>query len=211
MKVVLLHGPAIKVSRQKLIELKQKFDLESVIVFEKGAELTEILTNLQSQSLFGGERLIIAENPPEDFTNYTLYTIPYTLVLWFDHEIDPKKWENAEVYFFPEAKEVSVFPFLDYLGNKDSKSFLEMDKLKNSGYDSQYLITMILYLLRNLSCTPKNAKDFVKAKFARMRKNFSEEKLINMYQFVLSTDFKIKSGLMETTQAEFSLVHLFLH
>lgn len=209
MKAVLLHGPAINSSRQKLLQIKQKFDQESVIVFEKEVELTEILTNLQSQSLFGGDRLIIWENPPEDFINYTLYSNPYTLVLWFDHEIDAKKYPKAEVLFFPEAKEISVFPFLNYLGNRDKKAYLELDKLKQE-YDSQYLITMILYLLRNLVATPKGAKDFVKNKNARMRKNFSEEKLINMYQFVLNTDFKIKSGLLETVQAEFLLVNKFI-
>lgn len=211
MKLLLLHGPAINSSRQKLLQLKKKFDPESVIVFEKGAELTEILTNLQSQSLFGGDRLVVVENPPEDFINYTLYPNHYTLILWFDREIDTKNWRDAEVLFFPEAKEVSVFPFLDFLGNRDKRAFLELDKLKKAGFDFQYLNTMILYLLRNLVATPKGAKDFVKAKFAKMRKNFSEDELVNMYQFVLNTDFKIKSGLIETTQAEFLLVNLFTH
>ncbi len=210
MKLLLLHGPAINSSRQKLLQLKQKFDQGAVVVFEKGAELTEILTNLQSQSLFNGERLIIVENPSEDFINYTLYPIPYTLVLWFDHEIDIKKWKDAEVLFFPEAKEISVFPFLDFLGNKDKRAYLELEKLKQN-YDSQYLITMILYLLRNLSCTPKNAKDFVRNKNAKMRKNFNQKELTNLYQSILEIDFKIKSGLLETAQAEFSLVNLFLH
>lgn len=209
MKQLLLHGPAINSSRQKLIQLKQKFDQESVIVFEKGADVTEILTNLQLQSLFGGDRLIIAENPSEDFINYTLYPNPYTLILWFDHEVDTKKFPGFEISFYPEAKEISVFPFLDYLGNRDKKAYLELDKLKQD-YNSQYLITMILYLLRNLVATPKGAKDFVKAKFAKMRKNFSAGKLVNLYHFVLNTDFKIKSGLMETGQAEFLLVSRFL-
>lgn len=210
MKQLLLHGPAINSSRQKLIQLKQKFDQESVIVFEKGADVTEILTNLQSQSLFAGDRLVVVENPPEDFKfNLSLVTSNLSLVVWFDHEADTKKFPGFEISFYPEAKEVSVFPFLDYLGNRDKKAYLELDKLKRE-YDSQYIITMILYLLRNLIATPKGAKDFVKNKNARMRKNFSEEKLINMYKFVLNTDFKIKSGLIEETQAEFLLVNLFL-
>lgn len=210
MKLVILHGLAINTSRKKLSEIKNKFTSDNVITLDSTANTEEILTNLLSESLFGGERLVVVENPPEELINHTLFPNPYTLVLWFDHEIDTKNWKDAEILFFPEAKEVSVFPFLDFLGNRDKKAFLELDKLKQE-YDSQYLITMILYLLRNLSCTPKGAKEFVKAKFAKMRKNFSEEKLINMYKFVLNTDFKIKSGLIETTQAEFSLVHLFLN
>lgn len=216
MKVVLLHGPAIEASRKKLLEIKQKFNYEETVIFDSTNSPGEVLTNLQSESLFGGERLIIWENPPDDLPagrqvfSPLIYLNSLTLILWFDHEIDPKKWPDTEVYFFPEAKEISVFPFLDYLGNKDIKAFLEMEKLKKSGFDLQYLITMILYLLRNLVATPKGAKDFVKTKFARMRKNFSGEQLINIYQFVLSTDFKIKSGLMEIEQGEFSLVQKFV-
>lgn len=209
MKAVLLHGPAIDASRKKLSEIRNKFAPESVMVFEKGAELAEILTNLKSQSLFDGDRLVILENPQEGFIVDSFDSL--ILVLWFDHEIDGKKWPQADVLFFPEAKEVSVFPFLDLLGQRDKRAFLELDKLKRAGYDSQYLITMILYLLRNLVATPKGAKDFVKNKNAKMRINFAPDQLVNLYKSVLETDFKIKSGLLDEPQAEFLLVNSFLH
>jgi len=211
MKVVLLHGPGIEASRRKLVELKKKFSPDEVVVFEKESAVGEILTNLQSQSLFGGERLVILENPPDDFLLPTTnYQLPTTVILWFDHEIDTKKFPKAEIYFFPEAKEVSVFPFLDFLGQKDKRAYLELDKLQRD-YDSQYIITMILYLLRNLVATPKGAKDFVKRKNERMRSNFSPEELVNLYKSVLEIDFKIKSGLLEPVQAEFLFVNLFCH
>jgi len=208
MKLLLLHGPAINSSRTKLSEIRNKFAENNVIVFEEGTETGKILINLQSQSLFGDERLVVVENPPDDF-NYTLYPIPCTLILWFDHEVDTKNFKG-EIFFFPEAKEISVFPFLDFLGTRDIRAYLELDKLKQS-YDSQYLITMILYLLRNLMVTPKSAKDFVKKKNERMRKNFSADELVNLYTFVLNTDFKIKSGFLDEAQAQFSLVNLFTH
>ncbi|MBI3109669.1 hypothetical protein HYZ06_01370 [Candidatus Daviesbacteria bacterium] len=210
MKAVLLHGPAIDASRKKLSEIKDKFEPENIMVFEKGAEPAEILTSLRSQSLFDGDRLIILENPSEGFNNYTLHPNPLTLVLWFDHEIDTKNFKG-DVLFFPEAKEVSVFPFLDLLGQRDKRAFLALDKLKRAGYDSQYLITMILYLLRNLVAKPKGVKDFVKNKNAKMRINFAPDQLVNLYKSVLETDFKIKSGLLDEPQAEFLLVNSFLH
>lgn len=211
MKLLVLHGPAIEASRQKLLDLRKKIPVDNVIYFDKEVGEKDVAAALQTTSLFEGERLVIWENPPENFIDYTLYPNPYTLVFWFDHEIDSKPWNNAEVLFFPEAKEVSVFPFLDFLGSRDKRAFLELDKLKKAGFDFQYLNTMILYLLRNLVVTPKGAKDFVKNKNARMRKNFSDGELVNLYYFVLKTDFKIKSGLLETGQAEFSLVNLFTH
>lgn len=216
-KLLLLHGPAITSSRGKLIDIKSKFDTNSIVVFEKGSDIQTILGSITTPSLLSQEQLIVLENPSEDLTNYTLYPNPYTLVLWFDHEITDKKpvlsWirENkGETLYFPESKEISVFPFLDKLGAKEFGAYLEMDKLKRNGYDGQYLIIMIFYLLRNLVATPKKARDFVKKKMIRMRKNFTQEKLIGLYKFVLETDFKIKSGLLEPNQAEFLLVYNFI-
>lgn len=209
MKLQILHGPAINSSRQKLLQIRKAFDLDNVVVFEKGADARDILDNLVSTSLFSNERLVILENPPESFS-FDSFDSSVTLVLWFDHEIDPQKWPGAEMLFFPEAKEVSVFPFLDYLGQRDKRAFLELDKLKKGGFDHQYLITMIFYLLRSLIYTPQKAATFVKNKNAKMRPNFSKEELKNLYKFVLDVDFKIKSGLLEPLQAEFLLVNKFL-
>lgn len=226
MKLQLLHGPALTSSRAKLISIKQKFDPNSVVTFEKGAEVSDIVDNLVSTSLFSDERLVIVENPPEDFAlsspsanlafGGTLDSSDLTLLLWFDHEIGVKKavleWvkkEKGAVLFFPEAKEVSVFPFLDLLAYGDKKAFLEMDKLKKSGFDIQYFITMIFYLLRSLAITPKTAPQFVKQKLERQRKRFNLEDIKNLYRDVIEIDFKIKSGLLETSQAEFLLVNRF--
>lgn len=223
MKLQLLHGPAKEASRKKLIELKQKFDTNSVVVFEEGSDLQLMLGTLSTSSLFSDERLIILENPPEDFSNYTLNLasrsepIPLTLIFWFDHLLSEKKpilefvkRLKGEILFFPEAKEVSIFPFLDYLANNDKKAFLELDKLKKAGFDTQYFITMVFYLLRNLLITPKNAPQFVKNKLEKQRKNFSKEKITSLYRDILEIDFKIKSGLLDTDQAEFLLVEEFL-
>lgn len=216
MKLHLLHGSAINISRSKLLQLKGQFSQDNVMVFEKGQDLETILTNLTSQSLFDGERLIIAENPPEDFTDYSLLPIPYTLIFWFDHQVSEKKpildWvrkSKGQILFFPEQREVSVFPFLDYLAKRDKKAFLEIEKLKKGGFDIHYLITMVFYLLRNLTAAPKNAPLFVKQKLERQRKNFSNEKITDLYKDILEIDFKIKSGLLENSQAEFLLVNLF--
>ena len=215
MRQMLLHGASKAVSRKKLLEIKQKFDTNNVVVFEEGSDLQSVLGNLVTPSLFSDQQLIILENPPEDFINFPLSPSPLTLVFWFDHEVGEKKpimeWAkiNGQIFFFPEAKEASVFLFLDYLVNQDKKAFLELDKLKRVGLDTQYFITMVFYLLRNLSVTPKNAKPFMKEKLERQRRSFSLEKIISLYKEILEIDFKIKSGLLEKDQAEFLLVNLF--
>lgn len=210
MKLLILHGPAKAASRKKLIEVKQKFDTNNVVVFEEGSDLQAILGSLATPSLFSDQQLIILENPPEDLTfdSLTLYD-SLTLILWFDHEVNQKKLKG-EVLFFPEAKEVSVFPFLDYLAAKDKSAFLELNKLKMAGFDTQYFIIMTFYLLRNLVVTPKSAPAFVKDKLTRQRKNFTQVTITNLYKDILEIDFKIKSGLLEKDQAEFLLINEFL-
>lgn len=215
-KQLLLHGAAINNSRSKLSEIRQKFDINNVVIFDSGSDISQILGNLITTSLLPEEKLFILENPDETFTNYSLIPDNYILVFWFDHELSEKKpildyvKKNGQVLFFPENKEVSVFPFLDYLANKDSKAFLEIQKLKKSGFDIFYLITMTFYLLRNLTTTPKTAPQFVREKLERQRKNFDLEKITKLYKNVLEIDFKLKSGLLEKPQAEFLLASKFI-
>lgn len=214
MKLQVLHGPGIISSRQKLVSSKTKFS-DNVIVFEKGSDPLTILGAINTSSLFNEEQLIILENPPEDFVlNSSLHTSNSSLILWFDHEVSEKKpilaWakkEKGDILFFPEAKEISIFPFLDLLGNRDKKAFLELEKLKKFGIDNQYIITMAFWLLRNLVATPKNAKDFVRRKNEKMRANFKD--LSRLYKAIIEIDFKIKLGLLDPNQASYQLVNKF--
>ncbi|OGE26839.1 hypothetical protein A3C26_02965 [Candidatus Daviesbacteria bacterium RIFCSPHIGHO2_02_FULL_39_12] len=215
MKLLLLHGPAISSSRAQLISIKQKFNVNDVVVFEQGADLEDIAGNLVSTSLFPQERLVILENPPADFIfHFSLFTFHFSLVLWFDHELPKAKLLEytkigAQVFYFPESKEITGFPFLDLLANKDNRAFLEMEKLKKTGFDIFYLLTMSYYLLRNLVTTPKNAPQFVKDKLQRQRKNFDLERITKLYKSLIEIEFKLKKGLLEQSQAEFLLVNQF--
>lgn len=213
MKLLLLHGAGITSSRKKLVSIKEKFTPNDVMVFEKGTDTGEILSHMRTVSMFDENRLIVLENPPEDLiSQLSIVSSQLSIVLWFDHELKklPEKRSDVEIYFFPEAKEISVFPFLDMLANKNPKAFVELEKLKKGGFEIQYILTMVFYLLRSLAVTPKNAPEFVKKKVAKQRESFSLEKVKNLYKFVIETDFKIKKGLMEINQAEFLLVNKFL-
>lgn len=216
-KLLLLHGAGIASSRKKLVDLKGEFDQNNVVVFGEGSDFADIKNNLISTSLFSSDRLVILENPPEDFTDYTLTPNPYTLILWFDHEISERKrifeWvkkQRGKVLFFEESKEVSVFPFLDFLAEGNKRAFLEPNKLKGSGFDVFYFITMTFYLLRSLVFTPKNTPRFVQDKLQRQRKRFNMKSLQILYRNILEIEFKVKSGLLEKEQAEFLLLNLFV-
>ncbi len=211
MKAVVLHGAAIIKSRKKLLDLKQNFDPNNVITFEKGSSTQDILAALQGVSMFGENRLIIAENPADDLAKATLLPVDSYLLAWFDHEINTKNWPAFEIFFFPEGKEVSVFPFLDLLADKNNNAYLEIDQLKQEGLDTQYFITMVFYLLRSLNYLPAKSPEFVKKKIAKQKINFSKEKIIFLYRFILEIDFKIKKGLMEPDHGEFLMIASFFN
>lgn len=210
--LLLLHGPAIEASRRKLQELRKTFNPDNVVVFDLAVDLRQVIASLTTVPMFSAERLVIWENPPEDFVfDLSLIADHLSLVLWFDHTIDTKEWPGFEYLFFPESKEVSVFHFLDFLAVKDQRAFLELEKLKNAGFDIHYFLTMVFYLLRNLVVTPAKAPDFVKRKLSRQRTGFSLERIKDLYRDLLEIEFKLKSGLLEKPQAEFLLVNKFIY
>lgn len=215
MKLLFLHGPAVNLSRQRLSLVKSQFEAADVLVFEKGSDPQTMMGNLMTPSLLSKEQLIVLENAPE--LDLSALSDNLTVVFWFDKEINEKnkllnfvRENKGQVLYFAPEKETSVFPFLDRIAARDKQAFLEIKKIKQAGFDSQYLITMILYQLRSLVATKKDAKVFVKEKVARQRKNFTLEELVDLYRFVLATDFKIKTGLIENTQAEFLIVNKFV-
>lgn len=217
MKLHLLHGPAINSSRLYLNNFRKRFDSNDVVVFEKGAPQDVIKASYQTDSLFSKQKLIIIENSIEDILDDNITDSDVTLVFWFDYKLSEKSTilkliqnKKGQIHFFPEEKEISVFPFLDQLSAGNKRVYFELDKLTKAGFDNQYLITMIFYLLRSLLYTPKKASDFVKKKNARVRVNFQLEKVTSLYRFVLETDFKIKSGLIDSKQAQFRIINQFL-
>ncbi|QQG43704.1 MAG: hypothetical protein HYW45_01645 [Candidatus Daviesbacteria bacterium] len=227
MKVLLLHGPAQISSRSKLLNLKKDFESSGIVTFPTGSNLPDILGAISTPSLLSNNQLIILENPPEDLVfNSSLFPdhlpkgeLRSSLILWFDHEVSTKKpileevkKNKGQILFFPAEKEASIFPFLDLLASRDKKAFVEISRLQKTHEkfsDLQYLMTMIFYLLRTLLITPANAAPFVRQKLDKQRKNFSQDELKNLYKFVLVTDFKIKSGLLDLKQAEFLLINKF--
>lgn len=217
MRLLFLHGPAVSSSRQKLQKIKKEFQDGEVVVFGKEALEKEVLGSLLTVPLLSNKRLIIWENPSENFNPLSKLNLDdTTLVFWFNHEVDRKKpiiklvQENkGELLFFEEAKEITAFPLLDLLANRDKKAFLEIRKLKLAGFDTQYFITMVLYLLRRLVLPTSKLSAFLKQRVENQKKNFSLKQLIELYEFVLNLDFKIKNGLLEKDQAEFLLIRKF--
>lgn len=217
-KLLLLHGLAIAASRKQLSDLKEKFSAEDILTFTKGFKEDDLRHGVMNVSMFTTERLVILENPGDEFT-MEKFQLPEdtTLVIWVDHELSATKkllkfvtQNQGQVMHFPEGKEVSIFPLLDLLATKNPKAFLELEKVKQAGFDVFYILTMVLYLLRNLVASPKNAPPFVQEKLLKQRKNFSKKQIKEFYKTVLEIDYKLKTGNIEKPQAEFLLTKMFV-
>lgn len=218
MKVLLLHGPGEVGSRKKLIEIKEKFDPGSILTYESGVSEKEIFDNFSQISLFGGSRLTVLEDPPETLTLENVKALDdMTLVIWSSKELGQKTQLykslanfSPQILFFPEGKEISVFPFLDNLAEGKKEAFLEAKKLVEAGFEFHYLITMVFYLLRTMIAVPKNAPIFVQKKVSRQRQRFPMERITEIYEFLLELNCKVNGGVVESSQAQFLMINKFL-
>lgn len=200
--LILLHGPAISASRAHLSRVRANFSIDDVLVLEKDVTSGELTLALSNTSLFSQERLMIIENPADDFT---LTSVPddITLVVWLDHEASETKpivksirALKGQVINYPESKEASIFPLLDLLAAHSNQAYTELIKIRQSGLGLQYIIVMVLYLLRK--------------ELKTQRRHFSKEQIIYFYKQVLEIDFRLKSGLLDEDQAQFELVGMFM-
>lgn len=222
MKPLLLHGSAIVSSRNKLVDLKKAFQEGEVITWDGGSSFEEMVAWALTVPLFSPDRLLLLENPPDNFDPDSLSQTPgLTVIVWFGKEVDGRskllKWfeKNGQVLHFPEAKELSAFPLLDLLAAKEREAFVKLHELESNSKSSQvkfdvyYLINMTYYLLHSLVATPKNVPVFVRQKLQRQRRGYTQADLANLYQSVLQIEFKLKQGLIEESQAKFLLVNQF--
>ncbi len=204
MNLIFLHGPAISASRAHLSRLKAGFNVDNILVLEKNTSIGSLILAVSNNSLFAQERLVIIENPGDDLALDNL-VIPeeVSLVLWADHEVSQTKQVmksiralKGQITYYSEAKETSIFPLLDLLAARSNRAYIELAKIKQAGFDLQYIIVMALYLLRK--------------ELKLSQSHFSREEIIEFYRLILEIDFRFKSGLLDADEAEFELIKIFM-
>lgn len=206
MKLILIHGNALSAISRKISEFKQKFDSLSITEINgKESSFHDAVVKLSTGDLFSESRLVILEQFDEkidisklpddkELTVVLKYPKPLTEA---SQILKNARTLNAQIIPLSERDEISVFPFLDALADKNSqKAFTELDKLY-AEYGAQYLLTMIFYLFRKLVIRPKKAQQYAIDKVNKQKRNFDIAKVTTLYKFGIETDFKIKSGLLE--------------
>lgn len=217
MKIYLIHGRALVSINNKVRQLKESFSGLEITEFS-GRQNTffQILPDISTGGLFSEKRLVILEEfndieagklPEEE--NLTLIlkflkTLPANTKLYKD-----LKEKKVEIVELSEKDEVSIFPFLDKLAEKNQSALKELDLFLDS-FGGQYVLTMLTFLLRRFILIPKNLPQFVVQKIQRQSKYFTLERIEELYKEVLETDYKIKSGLINEKIGVTLLVQKFL-
>lgn len=219
MSIILIHGNAVIAKLNKISAFKKDFDPLSISEFNgKLLTLSQVLPEISTSGLFAQNWLVILEDFEADMD---LDLIPdeesLTVILKFNKLLAANSkilkqanQKKVTIFNLTEKEETSIFPFLDSLSEKRKTVLKDLDPLLGA-LGGQYLLTMIFYMLRRLITTPKNLPPFVIKKIESQKRNFSKEKIIDLYKEGLETDLKIKSGLIDEKMGVTLWVHKIIH
>ena len=139
--------------------------------------------------------------------------------------------ENSQVMYFIESQgyreknsektlsdlENDIFKLIDYIGEKNSSSAVKiLNDMIQEGESVLGIFAMISRQFKtvlqvkqlqiegvpiNDICKRLNIRQFVVNKALKQSRNFSDDTIIDMLNFILENDFKIKNGLIKDTMA----------
>ncbi len=224
--IYIVHGDDYPKSRRLIINQQKK--ISSNIKIERDlSNLTpkELYEAACSFDLFGNPPLLVVTLPPgkvAEIKDYLkiLKKIPKktTVILLSEKKLGKTNRFirsapelKAKVIFNQKPSISNVFKFLDNLYIQNRKgTYKELESLIEENAEAFFILSMILYGLRNLV----HAKfltgeflaksDFVKSKILKQAENFTREEVIGLFDFIYNTDKKIKTGQI---QPDIALTH----
>lgn len=205
--ITLLHGDNITASRKEIDSYKIAASGKE-IVYLSGSTLTEtdLIQALESNSLFGNNKLVIIENllggrKKLEFENILNSNQDKDIILWESKEIGKTiinklpKSTNIKLFKIPTV----IFKFLDSLTPLNIKYSLNLfhESLKTS--EPEMVFFMMIRQFRNLliikdlgaspSLNPWQARNLT-----NQAKSFTMDKLMSIYQKLLQIDLENKTG-----------------
>ncbi len=205
MPIFVYHGSGLTAISNAISKIKATFPPEAISEINgKNSSIDQAIMNVSTPGLFAEKRLLILENYTEKVDVSDLKDDSSTTVVFrFNKQLPATsvflksvKKLPSQIQEFSEADEISIFPFLDLLGEKKSAAFGQFEKVY-AEYGGQYILTMLYYFYRRTIVIPKKTPSFALQKLERQKRNFPLQKLTELYSYTLETDFKIKSGFVE--------------
>lgn len=212
--IYLFHGDNQVASRKKLTDLiaQAKREKKEVIALNGlKVNLTQVLSALESSSLFGQEKLVVIENlfsrpkskEKEVIIKYLKKksvvpemifwekkTIPGTTLRWL-----PKNWQ---IQLFKTS--AIIFRFLDSLRPGNTKQMLTLLKESIEKDSPEMIFYMLARQIRLLILAKDSGRRGLFGapwqinKLLNQANYFTLEQLINLYQKLLAIDIDIKTG-----------------
>lgn len=219
--ITLLHGNQAELSRQELINLKQKARGKEIRILDGRTLDAGTLTQaLESASLFGGDTIVIIEN----LTRYNAKKTKLLdelagiissnakstdIILWEDKELSAVQinrfGKDIQLRLFKSP--IVLFQFLDGLKPDSASSILSLFEKAVEKDAAELLFTMIVKRFRHLLIvkdggTPDGMSPWQSARLTSQAKLFTMDKLVSMYKNLLKIEYSIKSGASPFTMKE---------
>ena len=210
--IYLLHGDNLVASRNLLKSLvdQAKNDNQEVIRLNGlGVKIEDTIQALESNSLFGGERLVVIENlfsrPKSNEQKQILdfiknYQGKTDLILWEKKEIGKILQRNlpnqTTVKLFKTP--LLLFKFLDQLTPKTKSSALQtlaaLLKSESAELVFYLLVRQIRLLLLVASGQKIKGPSWMIAKLKKQADILNQDRLLTMYQELFTIDGSVKTG-----------------
>lgn len=215
--MLIIHGNNQVASRKRLTQLTDNFKGEIVRLEANKLDLTALIQAIESQSLFGTDKLTVIENlfgrrpskAKEEIFTYLKKNFPVNLIIWENAKVDGRTllpFSKAKVEKF-EIGQV-LYRFLDNLApNNQKNNLLLFYQCLNQNEPElvMYLLAKQLRLLiigidlgqKGLDKVPSWKKSLI----IRQAKKFDLKKLISLLQKLLDIEYGQKTG-----QSPFDLI-----
>jgi len=160
--VTIIHGDDISLSREYLLDLKQK--QKNVVSFDGGKiTITDLIQNIEGSGLFGDTKTIFIEDfltkhkktdkDVKEILNFIVKNSKqFAFILWESKEIpkrDLSSFKNAVIKFFKLPK--NIFLFLDNLRPSNSRNLLNLfHQAITSGIKEELILFMMQRQIRML-------------------------------------------------------------
>jgi DNA polymerase III delta subunit len=217
--IYIVHGNDYSKSRKLIINQQKK--LTSNIKIEK--DLSEITPKglfeaASSFDLFGNPPLVVVIIPTGRVTDFERYLkilkkVPRetTIILLAQDKLAKSNLFlknapdlKAKVALNQKPPMSNIFKFLDHLFMQNRKgAYQELEKLNEEETEPFFILSMILYGIRNLTHAKFVTDDFlkksgyVKGKVIRQAENFTKDELVGLFELAYQTDKNIKTGKVQ--------------
>lgn len=211
--MTLLHGDTIEASRAELLRLKSAAKGKEIrVVSGKSIDTGALIQALESQSLFGGDTLVVIEALFSNIGKKPSLAKELAAILSSvgqDTEIilwEGKELSEATVRLLGKSTVVRLFKtptvlfaFLDSLGPGSHRDMLALWNKARNHDASELLFAMIVRRVRQLiqvyeGIVPAGVSDWQMARLTNQAKCFTMKKLLSMSRELLAIEYSIKSG-----------------